>query len=436
MEKLEATFRIVTPMFIGGADQTPDDGIRPPSVKGALRFWWRALNWGRFYKQEQDETNALKALHKEEGRLFGLSAKTKKGKPLGGQGTFLMTVRHNEPKKTEEDTVHTSFKPTRQKTNQHGNRMPDENHLAAARYLGYGLITAFTSVNRNTGEIKRKAGQLERGCLNENQIFTVTLAFRKQVDESVLAALKMFGLLGGLGSRSRHGMGSIALEKMVCDKKEEKETWTAPTTQEKYQSEVKQLLLNLSDVPQPEYSAFSKESRVDYLLSESSPYKVLDEFGLRMLDYRSWGKTKTNPRRSNILPSGKKSEMRFKDDHHWFRKVPPFRSKYPNFHPERIVFGLPHNYDSNENKVNAATHERRASPLFFHVHRLSDKNYIGVSVFLKSPFLPNGEKINAGGNHVDLNINAWKVITNFLDGKIGIPETKKDRFPDRKEVLP
>ncbi len=54
MEKLEATFRIVTPMFIGGADQTPSDGIRPPSVKGALRFWWRALNWGRFWKEKND----------------------------------------------------------------------------------------------------------------------------------------------------------------------------------------------------------------------------------------------------------------------------------------------------------------------------------------------------------------------------------------------
>jgi CRISPR-associated protein Cmr1 len=34
---------IITPMFISGADgHTPE--LRPPSIKGMLRFWWRALN--------------------------------------------------------------------------------------------------------------------------------------------------------------------------------------------------------------------------------------------------------------------------------------------------------------------------------------------------------------------------------------------------------
>jgi CRISPR-associated protein Cmr1 len=47
METIEAVYRIVTPMFIGGADQKPNDGVRAPSFKGMLRFWWRALNWGR-----------------------------------------------------------------------------------------------------------------------------------------------------------------------------------------------------------------------------------------------------------------------------------------------------------------------------------------------------------------------------------------------------
>jgi CRISPR-associated protein Cmr1 len=47
MTVVTARFQIVTPMFLGGAGQKAE-GIRPPSVKGALRFWWRALNWGRF----------------------------------------------------------------------------------------------------------------------------------------------------------------------------------------------------------------------------------------------------------------------------------------------------------------------------------------------------------------------------------------------------
>ena len=51
MNTLEATYRIVTPMFIGDAEQKATS-LRPPSIKGALRFWWRALNW-KSYLQKQ-----------------------------------------------------------------------------------------------------------------------------------------------------------------------------------------------------------------------------------------------------------------------------------------------------------------------------------------------------------------------------------------------
>ena len=50
----------ITPMFLAGADgQTPE--LRPPSIKGALRFWWRAMN-GHL---------PLAELKKREGEIFG-----------------------------------------------------------------------------------------------------------------------------------------------------------------------------------------------------------------------------------------------------------------------------------------------------------------------------------------------------------------------------
>ncbi|MCD6398523.1 MAG: type III-B CRISPR module RAMP protein Cmr1, partial [Candidatus Aenigmarchaeota archaeon] len=43
MEKVMFNCEVVTPMFLAGADgKTPE--LRPPSIKGALRFWWRATN--------------------------------------------------------------------------------------------------------------------------------------------------------------------------------------------------------------------------------------------------------------------------------------------------------------------------------------------------------------------------------------------------------
>ena len=41
---IRATYRIVTPMFCGGAEQQAE--FRLASFKGVLRFWWRALMWG------------------------------------------------------------------------------------------------------------------------------------------------------------------------------------------------------------------------------------------------------------------------------------------------------------------------------------------------------------------------------------------------------
>jgi CRISPR-associated protein Cmr1 len=43
MEKVKFKCEIITPMFVYGAD-TLSPELRAPSIKGVLRFWWRALN--------------------------------------------------------------------------------------------------------------------------------------------------------------------------------------------------------------------------------------------------------------------------------------------------------------------------------------------------------------------------------------------------------
>ena len=43
MFELGVRLETVTPLFLGGAEQNGYAELRPPSVKGALRFWHRAL---------------------------------------------------------------------------------------------------------------------------------------------------------------------------------------------------------------------------------------------------------------------------------------------------------------------------------------------------------------------------------------------------------
>jgi len=37
------TLRVSSPLFNGGADQASDAGVRASSIRGAMRFWFRAL---------------------------------------------------------------------------------------------------------------------------------------------------------------------------------------------------------------------------------------------------------------------------------------------------------------------------------------------------------------------------------------------------------
>jgi CRISPR-associated protein Cmr1 len=62
MTKLTAEFKIVTPLFVGGANPQSSE-LRVPSIKGVLRFWWRALALGRLH--------SVKGVRAEEARIFG-----------------------------------------------------------------------------------------------------------------------------------------------------------------------------------------------------------------------------------------------------------------------------------------------------------------------------------------------------------------------------
>ena len=413
MKTIEATFRIVTPMFLGGADHSVTDGIRAPSVKGALRFWWRALNWRRLY--EPDTAKALAALHAEEARLFGAAAKTIDKEQAGGQGVFLLNVRHDELTSKKAGYIHEKF------------RSND-----AARYLGYGLMVAFGSNNQMP---PTTSGQLQRDCIDEGQEFVVSLLFRGEIVQSVRDALIFMGLVGGLGSRARHGMGSIALIRFV-EPNDTPNEWQAPLSAQEYDVQINQLFSRAADVEpssgntEPPFSAFWQESRIDRLLCGSSCFAALDDFARALLMYRSWGRSDAQGG-SKVL--GKASERRFDNDHKWFKDKPWARS-HPGFHPRRVVFGLPHNYHKDHHHVVSENYERRSSPLLFHVHPIAH-TFIGVGIFMPAKFLPTGERISANGEFPAANID-WSVITDFLDGKIGNPATTINRFSGKTAVLP
>ncbi len=395
MNVIKATFRIVTPMFIAGADQSKAK-LRAPSIKGALRFWWRALAYSRF-------DGDLAKIHKQEAELFGSTKRV---------ATVQLKLPPYRLASHEVGEIHTDFVTTN--SGQSGNDRP------GARYLGYGLMSAFGA----------NAGRLDRPCFDHGNTFDVTFISKEQIPEDFIDSIRVFGLLGGLGSRMRRGFGCIALNLLVDDKG--KSLFHRPDTPAEYAEMIMSLLENSAKESRiPDYSAFTANTRIDYLGSADDPVEVLDMVGRQMQCYRSWGHMGQ--------VNGELSEQNFPDDHKWCKgEHMPL-----NFHhPERVIFGLPQNYTNqrrNEVKPNDENVGRRASPLFLHIHKVSDE-YIALATIIRARYLP--EKLNDDGNHVEIDAagrkvpdaTQWATLDNFLEGRIGHRDNKSEEsyFPERE----
>jgi CRISPR-associated protein Cmr1 len=378
MKTLEADFKIVTPLFMSGADQAIAE-LRPPSIKGIIRFWWRALAYSRF-------KGDLVALAKREEELFGSTKQV---------ASIIIRVSSNPINATtQKKTVHQSLRT-----------------VAGARYLGYGLMVAFGA----------EAGKLQRPCINHNQQFNVTFISKSDIPQEFIDAVKLMGLLGGLGSRSRKGFGSLALNKLTLDNMG---IWAKPLDNDAYRNSLTTLLNGIDNITEePPFSAFSQLTRIDYLLQGNDPVQLLNIFGQQMQRYRSWG--------HHGSVNGENSEQNFEPDHQWYKGLDNYRDN--DFHPQRIIFGLPQNYSKFErDNVTGAEHDRRASPLLVHVHEYAPNRYSLISIVLRSNFLPDEEKINAGNQQVTQHIE-WDIIDKFLDGYIGHRDNKTTTpyFPNK-----
>lgn len=383
MQTIEASFEIVTPMFIGGG--TPDEvDLRPPSIKGALRFWWRALQWGLCLQESaQNLSAALKLLHEREAELFGAAAKDEKY----GQGK--LQIRLNSGHLREIATL--------------ANLTSGQTYL-----LGQGLH------HFRDGLLKK--------ALEANQTFTIRLKLADDVEsEAVLNTLIIWGLLGGLGSRARKGWGSVAIQSLIYKKTlgAEGEIIEIPNSIDTYKTKLKELLKNTA-ASLPPFTAFSNETRIDLSKTGNNALTLLGEIGLEMQVYRSYGRASQPGGEHKV--AGKTAEQNFSTDHD---VVLNFTQRVPiNSHPKRVIFGLPHNYFfSNGVKVDvhavdtSGTEHRRSSSLFIHIHKLGSE-YIAVQSLLKADFLPPTDKIQLKNTqrNIDLPCSVnWGDITDYLD---------------------
>ncbi len=342
---------------------------------GALRFWWRALNWSRFLSSSgNNEIAALQNLHAQEARLFGIAATEN----AGGQGVFLLQVSKQNILVVDQPI------------------QPLENGLLYL--LGQGLATF------------KGGNSCLRNAIRDKGEFCVKLIFKprtvaedvQQVSDAVL----MFGLLGALGSRARHGLGSVAISQ-----------WSGPQkiaqTADEYKALLSSLLKKAQASALPPYTAFSQQSRIDISKTHADGLKLLNAIGLEQQLYRSYGqKGKVN---------GQVAKQLFKVDHDLILHAT--QGEKPQKAPRRVVFGLPHNYffsstngKADVNYAPGGQDGRRASPLLLHIHWVGDQ-FLAVHTLLPAKFLPDGAQIrikSRGTAFVNPNAD-WQVLHEYLN---------------------
>lgn len=377
-------YRIVTPMFLGGENQQADDKqFRNASFKGALRFWWRALNWGRALQDAGlQPTAALKLLHQREGDLFGLASDGKNSRQSQVQ-------------------IHSELQGV-------ALRQPGMALQAVGYLLGQGLFHFRDGVTRQ---------YLEGGEL------TIRLSFKPGMAEadiqSVEQAAIALGLFGGLGSRARKGLGSLALHQLERPGQPMREFTTVESIAAFIQA------LDFSAPAGAPLSAFTRATRIDMSATADKALDVLTEIGDELQLYRGYGSK--NPKTDQHEVKGHKALQIFEDDHHDVLAAIQ-RGRLQQL-PKRAVFGLPHNYffssrskgddnsldltAQNPESVGQETDGRRASPLLVHIHPLKDGQFIAIQTLLPEVFLPQGVGLSA---------------------KVGVPKRKKRPVPAPRET--
>lgn len=294
MNTITATYRVVTPMFLGGADPTAEAELRLPSFKGALRFWWRSLQWGKVQN--------IEALRSKEAKLFGSSEK--------GQSRVLLEMERpiSETNKITEHWPPTSWQ----------------------RYTGYGL--------RDKGE---------RCYLKPGTEWKVHVRLRRCSPEErgeVLASLKLLGLAGGLGARSRKGWGSITLIAL------EGADWMCPDTPTAWEKTLAMPVGQRAGSSAP-WTAFSSAA--------------------------TW---KAAPAKSNAQAAQQWLAQRYQQT---------VKNTQPK--SDRAQFGLPRMFKGSPRS------ERRASPLFLHVHQCPNGQALPCALWLPADFLKDDKKIPDNG---------------------------------------
>ncbi|MEO6890507.1 MAG: type III-B CRISPR module RAMP protein Cmr1 [Ktedonobacteraceae bacterium] len=183
MQEVTFTLRVLTPLFLTGADQTTAE-LRAPSFRGLMRYWYRALVGGIVGA----DGKTLQQVMKAETTVFGAT----------DTGSAVAVRVFGVSEKPKEFTERTSIN-------------------VGGKWQATGKGYLLWSMARN-GSNERRNLKPARWFFPPGTTFRLTLSAHGEDDIKLKQAIAAFWLLinlGSVGSRSRRCAGSIAVSQPV-----------------------------------------------------------------------------------------------------------------------------------------------------------------------------------------------------------------------------
>lgn len=363
------SYELLTPLFGGGREAGVPDADFPvngKTVRGQLRFWWRAMCGHQF--------NDLSTLKNAEDSLWGCAASENKNGH--SQVTIALVCRDSG------DEV----KPYGVKPNQRGRPVPDPKEHVAPSYASFPLQPEQKDLDKHGLKTPLKT-------LRANVKFDLEITFPWPNRMDLIATLWAWETFGGVGGRTRRGFGALRLTGIQVNSKAidiapfvAATPADVPAFIDKYlQRFLKQFPPGVSSVPH-------LRSR-DFLVSKGGeiwsapPLKVWSEI---INSYRAFRQTKVDGKPQGRSEWPEADEIRFADEPN---------PKYPDNPFPRGVLGLPiiFHFQSQEGLADHTLlpleHERLASPLLLKPVGCADGNAAGLVAALKLQWPDEGDDL-------------------------------------------
>lgn len=341
-------YKLITPLFGGGVvpgETDPATVIRGPSVRGHLRFWWRATRGGEFAD--------LAAMKQYEDALWGSASQASEVNleiMIRRRGKRFILKRGDE-------------------------EIPVGHPSSDYGYVAFPL----------------EADQF----IHEGIEFTLVLTYPTKFNDDIAAALWAWETFGGVGARTRRGFGALACTRITINNEKQPVTSTEGSPLDQIKDAAKHHVSSGTFPPDLPHLSRNLSNLKVTMRRYSSVDEAWKSLIKKLKDFRQSRRPSAPDRHPNTpgrsyWPEPDAIRRIFRTSSHTRHGTPVSHTdKFP-----RADFGLPIIFqfkddgDPRQTSLQGVDHDRLASPLILRPLLCTNDEAIGLALILDAPRRP------------------------------------------------